>query len=154
MPCIEGPKMDWTVNDGLYHTFLKWHLKCENVLECELAMLSERRKCKKVITCRGDFGMDQYVSWSLLPEELMLGTIWDKFEEFCKSQSKEVRARFDLLTSFRQGNRPVKNGIMLSKPKLLWLHTPQKQPRDFTGIFLGSSLKMKNLSPRQSMTAT
>ena len=28
MPYIEGPKMDWTVNDGLYHRFLKWHLKC------------------------------------------------------------------------------------------------------------------------------
>ena len=24
MPYIEGPKMDWTVNDGLYHRFLKW----------------------------------------------------------------------------------------------------------------------------------
>ena len=24
MPYIEGPKMNWTVNDGLYHRFLKW----------------------------------------------------------------------------------------------------------------------------------
>ena len=23
MPYIEGPQMDWTVNDGLYHRFLK-----------------------------------------------------------------------------------------------------------------------------------
>ena len=38
---IEGSKMDWTVNDGLYHRFLKWHLKCENILECELAALPE-----------------------------------------------------------------------------------------------------------------
>ena len=29
MPYIEGPKMDWTVNDGLYHRFLIWKLKCE-----------------------------------------------------------------------------------------------------------------------------
>ena len=28
LPYTEGPKMDWTVNDGLYHIFLKWHLKC------------------------------------------------------------------------------------------------------------------------------
>ena len=28
MPYIEGPKMDTTVNDGLYHRSLKWHLKC------------------------------------------------------------------------------------------------------------------------------
>ena len=26
MSYIEGPKMDWTVNDGLYHRFHKWHL--------------------------------------------------------------------------------------------------------------------------------
>ena len=29
MPYIEGPKMHWTVNDGLYHRFMKWNLKCE-----------------------------------------------------------------------------------------------------------------------------
>ena len=107
MPYIEGPKMDWTVNDGLYHRFLKWHLKCENILECELAMLPEKRQCKKVIAWSGDFGMDQYVSWNLSTDELMLDTIWEKFEEFCKPQSNEVRARFDLLTSFQQGNKSV-----------------------------------------------
>ena len=41
MPYIEGPKMDWTVNDNLYNRFLKWKLKCENILECELVVLAE-----------------------------------------------------------------------------------------------------------------
>ena len=27
MPYIEGPKMDLTVNDNLYHRFLKWKIK-------------------------------------------------------------------------------------------------------------------------------
>ena len=45
MPYIEGPKMDWTVNDGLNHRFLMWHLKCENILECELVALPERQQC-------------------------------------------------------------------------------------------------------------
>ena len=49
MPYIEGPKMDWTVKDVLYHRFLKWKLKCENFLDCELAMIPESKKCKKVI---------------------------------------------------------------------------------------------------------
>ena len=62
MPYIEGPAMDWTVNDGLYSRFLKWKLRCENILECELAMLSEARKCKKVIAWSGDFCLDQYIS--------------------------------------------------------------------------------------------
>ena len=48
--------------------------------------------------------MDQYVSWGLPSDELILDTIWEKFEEFCKPQSYEVHAQFDLLTSFRQGN--------------------------------------------------
>ena len=33
MHYIEGPKMDWIVKDGLYHRFLKWDLKCENILQ-------------------------------------------------------------------------------------------------------------------------
>ena len=63
MPYIEGPRMDWSVNDGLYHRFLKWRLKkCINILECELATLPEKQECKKVIAWSRDFGMDQYVS--------------------------------------------------------------------------------------------
>ena len=99
--------MDWTVNNGLYHRFLKWHLKCENILECKLAALPERQQCKKVIAWSGDFGMDQYVSWGLPTDQLTLEIIWGRFEEFCKPQSNEVHARFDLLTSFRQGNKSV-----------------------------------------------
>ena len=107
MPYIEGLKMDWTVNDGLYHCFLKWKLKCENILECELAALPEKQQCKKVIAWIGDFEMDEYISWSLPKEELNLETILDRFEEFCKLHSNEVRAHFDLLKSFHQGNKSV-----------------------------------------------
>ena len=39
--------------------------------------------------------------------KLMLDTIWEKFEEFCTPPSNEVIARFDLLTSFQQGNKSV-----------------------------------------------
>ena len=67
--------MDQTVNDGLYHRLLKWGLKCENILECELAMLPERWQCKKVIAWSGDYGMDQYISWNVSTDELMLDTI-------------------------------------------------------------------------------
>ena len=56
---IKGPKMNWTVRDGLYLRFLRGRLKCDNVLECELVMPVERRKCKKVIAWSGDFGIDQ-----------------------------------------------------------------------------------------------
>ena len=65
MPYIEGPKMDWTVNENLYNRFLKWKLKCENIMECELVMLVETRTCIKVIASSWDFVIDQYVSWCL-----------------------------------------------------------------------------------------
>ena len=84
MPYIEGPKMNWTVNNGLCHRFLKWHLKCENILGCKLAALLERQQCKKVIAWSGNFGMDHYVSWGFPTDQLMLDTIWGRFEEFCK----------------------------------------------------------------------
>ena len=58
MPYNDGPKMYWTVNDSLYHRFLKWKLKCENILDCELAMLPDSKKCKKVIVWSKDYGMD------------------------------------------------------------------------------------------------
>ena len=70
-------------------------------------MLPKRRQWKKDLAWSADFGMDSYVSWSLSNGELMLDTIWEKFEEFCKPQSNEVRARFDLLTHFWKGNKSV-----------------------------------------------
>ena len=104
MPYIEGPKMDWTVNDGLYHRFLKGKLKCEILfLVVNLQCFLSQKKCKNVIAWSGDFGMDQFVSWCLPTEKLSLDTIWSMYEDFCKPQANEVRARFDLLTSFCQG---------------------------------------------------
>ena len=110
--------MDWTVNDGLYHRFLKWHLKCENILECQLLSLPERQQYKKVIAWSGNFGMDQYVSWDLPTDQLTPDTIWGRFEEFCKPQSDEVCARFDLLTSFRQGSRSVDEWYNTVQPQV------------------------------------
>ena len=80
MPYIEGPKIDWTVKDSLYHRFLKWKLKCENILTCELAKLAGRRKCEKVIAWSRDLGIDQYVLWNLTNDELTLDVIWEKMK--------------------------------------------------------------------------
>ena len=80
MPYIEGHKMNWTVDDGLYHRFLKWHLKCKTILDCELANLPTKQKCQKVIAWSGDFGMDLYVSWNIPKEDLTLDAIWAKFK--------------------------------------------------------------------------
>ena len=47
-------------------------------------------------------------------KELTLDTILGKCEEFCKPLSNEVRAHFDLLTSFRQGNKSVDKLVQCS----------------------------------------
>ena len=70
-------------------------------------MLPEPRKYKKVLAWSGDFGLDQDVSWNIPSEELTLEVIWEKCEEFCKPLTNELRARFDLLTSCRQGDLSV-----------------------------------------------
>ena len=133
--------MDWIVNDGLYHRSLKRCLKCENILEYELAMLPERKQSKKVIAWSGDFDMEQYVSWSLSNEELMLDTIWEKFQEFCKPHSNKVRTRFDHLTSFQQGNKSVDEWYNAVQTQPALATYSLRLPRYFTGTFLGFFLK-------------
>ena len=120
MPYVEGK------NDGLYDIFLKWWLKCENILECELVMFREARKCKKVMAWSSNFGLDQYSSWDISSEELTLEVLREKFEEFCKPQSNEVRARFDLLTSFRQGNRSVDEWYKIVQTQIALAKYPQE----------------------------
>ena len=72
VPYIESPKMNWTVDDSLYNWFIKWKRKCENILDCKLAMLSEAQKCKKIVAWSVDFGIDQFISQDLTPKETCL----------------------------------------------------------------------------------
>ena len=106
MPYIEGPMRDWMVNDSLYH-ILEMETEVWEYIRLWTCMLPESKKCKKVIGWSGDFGIDQYVSWCLNTEDLSLEVIWAKYEDFCKPQTNEVRTRFDLHTTFRQGSHSV-----------------------------------------------
>ena len=101
-------------------------------------MLSEARKCKKVIAWSGDFGLDQYISWNLTNEELCLDTIWQKYEEFCKPQANELSARFDLLTSFKQDQMSVDEWYKRYRHKLDYATIHQKQLKSYKEIFFGS----------------
>ena len=109
--------MNWMVDDVLYHRFLKWHLKCKTILDCELANLPAKQKCQKVIAWSGDFGMDLYVSWSIPKEELTLDAIWAKFEEFPKPQTNEVRACLICSPVFGKATGMLMNGITLFRLK-------------------------------------
>ena len=148
MPYIEWTKIDWTVNDSLYHHFLKWKLKCENILECEFAALPEPQQCKKVIAWSGHFRMDQYVSWGLTKDELEWDTIWSWFEEFCKPQSNEVWARFDVLTSFHQGWKSVDEWYNCVQAQVNLTKYPPETTKIYIGTYFGSFCMRKNLFPR------
>ena len=76
--------------------FFKWRLKCENILECVLAIFAERRKCKKVIAWSGDFGIDQYVSWNLTNDEFTLDVLW---ENLSFASPNQIRSEQDLTCS-------------------------------------------------------
>ena len=77
--------------------------------------------------------MDQYVSWGLPTDQLTLEIIWGKFEDFCKPQSNEVHARFDLLTSFWQGNRSVDEWHNTVQAQVNLAKYPLKLPRSCKG---------------------
>ena len=147
------PQDGLEVNSGLYHRFLEWKLKCENILDCELAMLPDSKQCKKVRTWSGDFGMEQYVSWCLPAAEINVNTIWTKFEEFCKPQASEVWARFDMLTSFCQDNRSVGEWYNAIQDQVSLANYPQETTNILHHDIFWFFWKMKNLCPRSSMTA-
>ena len=127
------------------HRFLKQHLKCESILECELEALPEQQKCKEVIAWSRDIGM---VSWCLSAEEFKLVYNLGKFDRFCKPQMNEVRAHFDLFTSFRQGNRGVDEWYKAVQAKVNLAKYPPEQPRFYIVTYFGSSCMMKSLYPR------
>ena len=78
MPYIEGPKMNWNVDDGLYNRFLKWKITCENILNCELAMLSESRRCKKLIAMVWRFQYSPVHFMGLSPRRFKFGSNLEK----------------------------------------------------------------------------
>ena len=143
--------MDWTVSDGLHDRCLNWRLICENILVCQLAMLAERRKCKKVIAWSGDFGTDQYVMWNLTNDVFTLDVIWQNFEEFCKPQTNEVKARFDLPTSFRQGKRSVDEWYNTVQIQVALAKCPQGTAKILHRDIFWYSSGIRNLAQRQLM---
>ena len=47
MPYIKGSKMDWTLNDSLFHRLLKWKLNCEIFLIVNLPYYLNHRSGRK-----------------------------------------------------------------------------------------------------------
>ena len=106
-PFIQGPSMDWNMGDGLYSRFQTWKISCNLILDSELCELSEVRKVNTLLRWSGDFGIKKLKSWQKEPSQLTLDFIWDEYESYCKPQSNELRARYDVLKKLTQGSLPA-----------------------------------------------
>ena len=74
------------------------------------------------------------------------------FEEFCKPHTNEVRARFDLLTSFRQGDMSVDEWYNAVQTQINLEKYPQETARIVhRDIFCFFFSEMRNLSLKQLM---
>ena len=95
---IDGPKMGWSMDDGLYSCFQDWKLECELILDGELAEIAEPRKVNTLIRWAGSFGLKNLKVWQKDKTNLTLTFIWNEFETYCKSHSNELRARYELFS--------------------------------------------------------
>ena len=126
MPYIEVPNMEWTVNGGLYHRFLKWHLKCENILGCELCNVTREKamqegNCMEGWFWHGPVCFQELVQWKA-NAWYNLGEVWRVLQA-----SNKMKWGLGLIFSQTSGKETSQwmSGIMLSRPRLLWLSTPK-----------------------------
>ena len=72
---IQGPSMDWAMDDGLYSHFQTWKISCNLIMDSELCELSEVRKINTLLHWSSDFGIKKLKPWQKEPSQLMLNFI-------------------------------------------------------------------------------
>ena len=87
---IDGPKMDWSMDDQLYSRFQDWKLECKLILDGELAEIVEPQKVNILIQWAGSFGLKNLKVWQKDKTSLTLTFIWNEFETYCKLHSNEL----------------------------------------------------------------
>ena len=103
---IDGPKMDWSMDDGLYSCFQDWKLECELILDGELAEIVEPWKVNTLIQWAGSFGLKNLKVWQKDKTNLTLTFIWNEYETYCKPHSNELQAWYELFKQLSQGTTP------------------------------------------------
>ena len=103
---IDGPKMDWSMDDGLHSCFQDWKLECELNLHGELTEIVEPRKVNTLICWAGSFSLKNLKVWQKDKTNLTLSFIWKEFESYCKLHSNELQARYKLFKQMSQGTTP------------------------------------------------
>ena len=132
---ITGPECNWTCDDGLYHWFQTWKIKCGFILNGDLESLAEECKCKTLLWWSGDTGLEQYQSWGIADKDLTLQTIWDKFEEHGKPKQMNLELT---MTYSKSSNKPasaVTSSLLPYKTSCHCVSTLQKHATSLKEIF-------------------
>ena len=129
--------MDWTMDDGLYTRFQTWKISCNLIMDSELCELSEVRKINTILCWSGDFGIKKLKSWQKEPSQLMLNFIWGEYESYCKPQSNELRAWYDVLKKLTQGLLPADDSMTKLQSQLhLCNYKPEMEEVLLRDLFL------------------
>ena len=144
-PFIQGPSMDWTMDDGLYSHFQTWKISCNLILDSELCELSEVRRVNTLLRWSGDFGIKKLKSWQKEPSQLMLNFIWGEYESYCKPQSNELHARYDVLKKLTQGSLPADDWMTNSNHSSTFAITNQRRRRCYSGTYSCLAYRMSHL---------
>ena len=137
------------MNASLYHRFLKWKLKWENIL----AMLPGSKKCKKV---KHGVKILEWINMfpGACPQKIFAWIVYGPSMKIFASH-KEMKSEPDL-TCLQASDKAIilkMSGTMLYKPKCVLPNTHQKLQVSCTEIYSGPLSKMKILFPKPSMNA-
>ena len=119
------------MNDDLYSHFQTWQIACNLILKSEPCNLPKPWKVNSVFCWSGDFGIQQLKLWQKDASELTLEFLWKEFEAYCKPQSNELCAHYDLLKKLKKESYHVMTGTQNCKLSYICATTLQRPKRFF-----------------------
>ena len=144
MPYIEGPKMDWTVNDGLYHWFLKWKLKVWEYIRlwtCHVTWVQEVQESHSM-----EWEISVWINMFPVacPQKIFAWILYRQSRKIFVSH-KQMKSEPNLTCSQASGKETDQSmsGKMLYKPRCVFPSTQQKQQVSCIEIYSGSAWKIK-----------
>ena len=108
LPVIEnGPKLDWTEDNRLFHRFNYQKRKCKSLIHGPLYEVPEEQQCHFLIYWSGNTGADLVEKWTMggrLTKDLKkkLKSYWTLFEQHIAPRSNGLIAVVELKHLFQR----------------------------------------------------
>ena len=110
MQYVQGPKMDWTEDAGLYQRFKDWREEVELLMDTVLSHIRNADTKMKFVTLWAGKEARTYLSTLEQDNQDSLQTILDSLEEWTRPKSDEIAA-FTHLRTLNQGNKTLSSYI-------------------------------------------